>query len=104
MGIRGGTAAYFKLTQGGMVSVTFTDSQLQACFERNLADTDATDELRQVRALMATYDWFKVVEGPHAQRVHDTIDLLLSRELRPSLHRWYGRPGACLEGDGAVAI
>jgi hypothetical protein len=87
-----------------MTSVAFTDTQLQACFERNLTDTDATDELRQVRALMATYDWFRVLEGPHAPRVHDTIDLLLSRELRPSLQRWYRRPGACLEGAGAVAI
>ena len=64
----------------------------------------AKDELRQVRALMATYDWFRVLEGPHAQRVHDTIDVLLSRELRPSLQRWYRRPGACLEGAEAVAI
>ena len=87
-----------------MVNVTFTDTQLQACFERNLADTDATDELRQVRALMATYDWFRMLEGPHTQRVHDMIDLLLSREMRPSLHRWYSRPGACLDGGEAVAI
>jgi hypothetical protein len=87
-----------------MVSVTFTDTQLQACFERNLRETEATDELRQVRALMATYDWFTVLEGPHAQRVHDTIDLLLSRELRPSLQRWYRRPGACLEGAEVIAI
>ena len=87
-----------------MVSVTFTDSQLQSCFERNLVDTDATDELRQIRALMTTYDWFRVLEGPHAQRVHDIVDLLLSRELRPSLHRWYGRPGACLGGAEAIAV
>lgn len=86
-----------------MLCVSFTDTQLQACFESNLADTDANDELRQLRALMATHDWFRVLEGPHAQRVHDTIDLLLSRELRPSLHRWYARPGACLEGAEAVA-
>ena len=84
--------------------MTFTDTQLQACFESNLADTEATDELRQVRALMATYDWFRVLEGPHAQRVHDTIDLLLSRELRPSLHRWYRQPGACLERAEVIAI
>src|SRR5512138_1234104 len=87
-----------------MVSVTFTDTQLQACFERNLADTDATDELRQVRALMATHDWFRILEGPHAQRVHDTIDLLLSREMRPALQRWYGRPGASLDGHEAIAL
>ena len=87
-----------------MAIVNFTDTQLQACFESNLADTDASDELRQVRALMATYDWFRVLEGPHTQRVHDMIDLLLSRELRPSLHRWYGRPGARLEGAEAIAV
>lgn len=90
--------------QAKAVIVTFTDTQLQACFERNLADTDATDELRQVRALMATYDWFRILEGPHTQRVHDAIELLLSRELRSSLRRWYGRPSACLEGAEAVAI
>lgn len=87
-----------------MVSLTFTDTQLQACFEHNLADTDAKDELRQVRALMAAYDWFRALEGPHAQRVHDTIDLLLSRELRPSLRGWYGRPGTWLEGAEAAAF
>jgi hypothetical protein len=87
-----------------MVSLTFTDTQLQACFERNLADADSMDDLRQMRALMATYDWFRMLEGPHAQRVHDMTDLLLSRELRSSLHQWYARPGACLDGAGAVAI
>ena len=87
-----------------MVSVNFTDTQLQACFESNLADTEATDELRQVRALMATYDWFRVLEGPHAQKVHDTIDLLLSPELRASLHQWYGRAGACLDGGDVIAV
>ena len=99
-----GAAACLKLKHVSMLSVTFTDTQLQACFEGNLANTEATDELRQVRALMATYDWFRVLEGPHAHRVHDTIDVLLSRELRPSLHRWFGRPDACLEGAEAVAI
>ena len=87
-----------------MATVTFTDTQLQACFERNFADTEATDELREVRALMATHDWFRMLEGPHAQRVHDTIDLLISQELRPTLHRWYRRPGASLDGDEAIAL
>lgn len=85
-----------------MVSLTFTDTQLQACFERNLADTEATDELRQVRALIATHDWFRMLEGPHAQKVHDTIDVLLSQELRPTLLRWYGRPAASLDGNDAI--
>jgi len=101
--IKDARPACSKLKQGSMFSAIFTDTQLQACFERNLANTDATDELRQVRALMATYDWFRVLEGPHAQRVHDTIDLLLSRELRPSLHRWYGQPGTFVQSAEAIA-
>ena len=56
-----GAAACLKLKHVSMLSVTFTDTQLQACFERNLEDTDATDELRQVRALMATYGSPKMV-------------------------------------------
>lgn len=84
--------------------MSFTDTQLQACFERNLADTEATDELRQVRALIATHDWFKMLEGPHAQNVHDTIDILLSQELRPALRRWYGRPAASLDGNDAILL
>lgn len=84
--------------------MTFTDTQLQACFERNLAETEATDELRQVRALMAAHDWFRMLEGPHAQTVHDTIDVLLSQELRPTLLRWYGRPAASLDGNAAILL
>lgn len=82
-----------------MAIVNFADTQLQACFERNLAEVDAADELRQVRALMATHVWFRAVEGPHSQRVHDTIDILLSRELRSPLKRWYGRPGVSLDAE-----
>ena len=85
-----------------MAIVNFTDTQLQACFERNLAETDAADELRQVRALMATHDWFRMLEGTQSQRVHDTIELLLSRELRPDLHRWYGSPGAHLDAEAVT--
>ena len=48
---------------------------------------------------MATHDWFRTLEGPHSQRVHDTIDLLLSLELRPGLRRWYRRPGANLDAE-----
>lgn len=83
-----------------MAIVNFTDTQLQACFESNLAETDLADDLRQVRALMATHDWFRMLEGGHSQRVQDTIELLLSRELRPDLHRWYRRPGAALDAEG----
>ena len=84
-----------------MAVIKFNDTQLQACFESNLAEADAADELCQVRALMATHEWFQMLEGPHSDRVHETIDLLLSRELRLGLHRWYRRPDSDL---GANAI
>lgn len=85
-----------------MSNVHFTDTQLQACFEGILADVEAADELRQVRALMATHDWFRGLEGAHSQRVHDTIDLLLSREFRPDLHRWYRRPSGSLNAEAVI--
>ena len=75
-----------------MAIVNFADTQLQACFERNLAGVDLADELRQVRALMLTHAWFRMLEGPHSNRVHDTIDVLLSRELRLGLQQpWRSR-------------
>ncbi|SPE50847.1 hypothetical protein SBV1_1220044 [Verrucomicrobia bacterium] len=82
-----------------MAIVNFADTQLQACFEHNLAEVDAADELREVCALMVTHDWFRMLEGPHSERVHDTIDILLSRELRSGLQRWYRRPGASLSTE-----
>ena len=85
-----------------MAFVNFTDTQLQACFERILAEVDAADELRQVRALMETHNWFRMVEGPHSDRVHDTIEVLLSRELRSGLQRWYRRPGVNLDTEATT--
>jgi hypothetical protein len=43
---------------GQMSFVNFADTQPQACFERNLAERDAADELRRVHALMLTHAWF----------------------------------------------
>jgi hypothetical protein len=75
--------------------MNFTDTQLQACFERNLVEgTASTPSLNQVRALIATHDWFSMLEGAHSTRVHDTIDLLLSPGLRAGLRSWYGQTGA----------
>ena len=73
----------------------FNDTQLQACFERNFAEAGGVSgEMRQVGALMATHDWFRMLEGSHSLRVHETIDLLLSSGLRPGLRDWYRRSGA----------
>lgn len=75
--------------------MNFTDTQLQACFDRNFAEAcGVSEELRRVAALIATHDWFRMIEGSHSSRVHETIDHLLSPGLRPGLQRWYRRPGA----------
>ena len=81
--------------------MNFTDTQLQACFELYLTEArGVSDELREVSALLATHDWFRMLEGSHSPRVQETIDHLLSPTLRPGLRGWYRRPGADL---GAAA-
>jgi hypothetical protein len=73
----------------------FKDTQLQPCYDRNLVEAgDASEDLRQVRALIATYDFYQMLVGAHSIRVHETIEHLLSAGLRPELRRWYQRSGA----------
>ena len=80
----------------------FTDTQLQSCFELYLTEARGlSDELREVSALLATHDWFRMLEGSHSSRVQETIERLLSPALRSGLHRWYRHPAAKL---GAAAI
>jgi len=75
--------------------MNFADSQLQKCYERNFAEAGGfSDELRQVRALIAVHDLFQMLEGSHSSRVHETIGHLLVPGLRPGLRRWYQRPDA----------
>lgn len=81
--------------------MNFRDTQLQKHYDQNLSEvTEAPEDLRQVRALIATHDVFQMFEGPHSARVHETIEHLLSAEMRPGLRRWYQRPGA--ETDSAT--
>ena len=81
--------------------MTFPDPQLQKCYDRNLAEaTEGSEPLRQVHALIAVYDWFKMLEGQHSSRVHEVVDHLLLPELRAGLREWYQRPGA--EKDSAT--
>lgn len=75
--------------------MTFTDAQLQRCYDQNLAEAkDGSEPLRQVHALIGVYDWFQMLEGQHSSRVHEVIDHLLLPELRKGLRGWYQRPGA----------
>src|SRR6185437_2700944 len=80
----------------------FTDPQLQACFDLHFVEGGAgPPELREVAALIATHDWFLMLEGSHSSRVHETIERLLSPGLRPGLRHWYRRLSCHME---AVAI
>ena len=49
---------------------------------------------------MATHDLFRMLEGPYSARLHETIDHLLSPDMRASLGRWYRRSDA--ETDSAT--
>jgi hypothetical protein len=72
--------------------VTFQDSQLQQYYDGHLGKVgNALGDLGPVNALIATYNWFAMLEGTHSARVHETIDRLLSTEVRPALRHWYGR-------------
>jgi hypothetical protein len=74
---------------------------VQRHYDKNLSEArDASEDLRQVRALIATHDVFQMFEGPHSARVHETIEHLLMAHVRPGLRRWYQRPGA--ETDSAT--
>jgi hypothetical protein len=84
--------------------MNFKDSQLRECYERNLSEmTGFSNEIRQVCALIATHDFFQMMEGPHSERVHETLDCLLSPVLRPGLREWYQRSSADINA-GAIAF
>ena len=73
----------------------FTDPQLEKCYNSNLDEAaDSSEDLRQVRALIATPDLFQMLEGAHSSRVHETIENLLLPSLRSALRRWYQRTDA----------
>jgi len=88
------------IVQGGLVN--FKDTQLQQCYDHNLVEAgDAPEDQRQIHALIATHDFYQMLEGAHSVRVHETIEHLLSEGLRPELRRWYQRSGA---GTDSAAI
>lgn len=83
------------------IIVNFEDMPLQICYENNLAAMRGTPAgLRRVRALIATHNVFKTLEGPHSSRVHEALALLLSAELGPELRQWHECAGA--ETDPAI--
>ena len=77
------------------MQLAFRDRQLQRHYDKNLSEaSEASEDLRQVRALIAAHDVFQMFEGPHSARVHEAIEHLLSAQMRPKLRQWYQRPGA----------
>ena len=78
-----------------MYTLSFTDAHLQKCYDSNLAVTDGlAQDLREIRALIATRELFQMLDGPHSIRTHEIMEHLVSAELRPALRRWYQRPAA----------
>ena len=83
--------------------MNFNDPQLRDSYERNFSEMDGcSDAVRQVKALVATHDFFRMVEGPHSSRVHESMDVLLSPELRPGLRDWCRRSNALLNAVGIL--
>ncbi len=74
--------------------MNFSDPQLEECYARKFTlAVGFSDEMRQVCALIATHDFFQMMEGPHSARVHETIDRLRSPNLRDGLRDWYRHCG-----------
>ena len=75
--------------------MNFTDPELRKCYEASLAETSGCPaELRSISALIAAHDTFRMLEGPHSERVHEAIQHLLHPRSRPALRLWYKRAGA----------
>ena len=73
--------------------MTFTDPELQKCFDSSLAATAGLPVgQREVSALVEIHDLFQMMEGPHSLRVHEVIRHLLDPGLRPELRGWFLQP------------
>jgi hypothetical protein len=78
------------LAEAQFIKVNFSDSQLQKSYDLNFAAViGSSEEVRQIRALIAVHDFFQTFEGPHSTRVHEIKDRLLSPETRAGLRDWY---------------
>jgi len=83
--------------------VDFEDVQLQGCYDTHLGERgESLEDLGPIYALIATHDWFVMLEGSHSTRVHQTVDCLLSARMRPALRRWYRRSGVELDSAGVT--
>ena len=77
-----------------MRSMKFNSSQLQDVYERNLvAVTGSPTDQREVAALMAVYDWARLIEGEDSEGVREVVAFLVSAQLRPALRSWYRHCG-----------
>jgi len=72
----------------------FRDPQLQKHYERTvLIIQGLPPDQRPVCALLDAWYWFHLIEGDVSPRVSESIEHLLSAELRPALRTWYRRCG-----------
>jgi hypothetical protein len=66
--------------------------RLQQCYDAHLGKVgNALGDLGSAYALIATHNWFAMLEGIHSVGAHEAIDRILSTEMRPALRHWYGR-------------
>jgi hypothetical protein len=82
--------------------VNFSDRQLQKSYDLNLAGIVGSSEaVRQVCALIAMRDFFRMMEGAHSPRVYEIMERLLSPAMRRGLREWYRQRGSQLNGSAA---
>jgi hypothetical protein len=78
--------------------MTFQDMLLQKCYDAHLGKVgNSLGDLGPIYALIATHNWFAMLEGNHSARVHETIDCLVSAQMRTALRHWYGRSGVQMD-------
>lgn len=75
-------------------NMTFRDAELQKRYERVISTAqNCPPEQLPVYALLDAWHWFSLIDGEESPRSRETIELLLSPELRPALRDWYRRWG-----------
>jgi hypothetical protein len=73
----------------------FRDRQLQQHYDKTVAGLSScpAKQLR-ILTLLDAWHWFQLMEGEDSPKVIESVEKLLSPELRPALQAWYQRFGA----------
>jgi hypothetical protein len=73
----------------------FRDRQLQQHYDKTVACVSScpAKQLR-ILTLLDAWHWFQLMEGENSPKVIESVEKLLSPELRSALQAWYQRFGA----------